>query len=140
GLGATERGGALIVLEGEQPIGTVLQTFPEANSHLGFSGATNLLIGFSPEGTVIGTVIIASKDTRDHVELIRRNPSFLSAWNGLDRVAAGRARVDAVSGATLTSLAIVQGVRARLGNVSGSLKFPDDDTLSEARSIFPTAE
>src|SRR5690606_17102289 len=49
------------------------------------------------------------------------------------------ADVDAVSGATLTSLAIIESVAVRLGGTLPSLKFPDPVALADVRRIFPEA-
>jgi len=139
-LGEAESHGGKRVLQGTEPIGYVLQTFPEAQPYLGFSGPTNTLIGFDLQGKIVGLSLLSSLDTRDHVGLIRNDPRFLQSLNGKDATQAGNARVDAVTGATLTSLAILQGVQARLGRHPGSLKFPDAYTLADARRFFPTAE
>lgn len=138
-LGEAEGHGGRTVLAGDVPLGYVLQTFPEAEKYLGFSGPTNTLIGFDPRGQIIGLSILSSQDTRDHVELIRNNPGFLRVLDGKDAFEATSTRVDAVTGATLTSLAILQGVQSRLGKQPGSLKFPDAYSLEDARHFFPEA-
>ncbi|WP_437194141.1 FMN-binding protein [Planctomicrobium sp. SH527] len=138
-LGVAESHGGRIVLAGETPVGYVIQTFPEAVQYLGFSGPTNCLIGFDQQGKMTGVQILTSRDTRDHVELIQKDQRFLSAMKGLDARQAAAAKVDAVSGATLTSLAILQGVQARLGQQPGSLKFPQAYTVENARKLFPDA-
>lgn len=138
-LGEAEGHGGRRVLSEEGRIGSVVQTFPEGEAFLGFSGPTNLLIGFSPEGTIVGLSILSSRDTRDHVNLIRNDSRFMTALNGKEAREAANLRVDAVTGATLTSLAILQGIQARLGRQPGSLKFPDAYTLEDARRFFPEA-
>jgi Na+-translocating ferredoxin:NAD+ oxidoreductase RnfG subunit len=137
--GVSEHGGRLAVDADGAVLGEVLQTFPDAERFLGFSGPTNMLIGVDPAGNCAGLAILSSRDTRDHVQLIRENTRFLKAFDGKPIDAVAEARVDAVSGATLTSLAILQGVRARLGKPASSLKFPEPLTLEEARSLFPEA-
>jgi len=138
-LGHAESHGGRFVLRGETPVGYVIQTFPEAQRYLGFSGPTNTLIGFDPEGKIVGLSILSSLDTRDHVQLIRKDPRFLHSLNGKSESVAANTRVDAVTGATLTSLAILQGIQARLGRQPGSLKFPEAYTLEDARRFFPSA-
>ena len=138
-LGEAESHGGRTVLAGEETVGYVLQTFPEGEAFLGFSGPTNLLIGFSPSGRIVGLSILSSRDTRDHVSLIQNDSRFLNAFNGKEASVAANLRVDAVTGATLTSLAILQGIQARLGSHPDSLKFPDAYTLEEARRFFPEA-
>ncbi|MGE3776751.1 MAG: FMN-binding protein, partial [Pirellulaceae bacterium] len=124
-----------------QPIGYVLQTSPESDSIVGYSGPTNVLIGFDDQDHVAGLRILSSGDTRDHVELVRRDERFLGAARGQswEELSAGE-RVDGVSGATLTSLAVEEAVSYRLsGERRPSLKFPRPLTLDEVRSIFPAA-
>lgn len=138
--GATNSSGGRDVLAADgQPLGYVIETAPASDPFLGFSGSTNWLIGFDPHERIQGTMILSSGDTRDHVELIRRDRRFLSSWTGLSGDEAAGRSVDAVSGATLTSLAMLQGLRARLGRSDESLKFPRPPTLEDARTLFPTA-
>ena len=122
-------------------LGTLLQTSPQSDGILGFSGPTNLLVGFDQNEQIVKVEILSSQDTREHVEQIRRAPEFLAAWEGLNRqqAARGNVPVDAVSGATLTSLAIQTAIIERLGGNVGSLRFPDPPTLDIARKLFTSA-
>lgn len=138
-LGPADSHGGRLVLRDDEPVGAVLQTFPDAEPFLGFSGPTNVLIGFGPDETIIGMRILSSGDTRDHLALIEKDSRFLTSFDGLNRNQAREHSVEAVTGATLTSLAILQGIRARLGKLPESLKFPNEFTLEEARKVFPEA-
>ena len=140
GLGEPESHGGRDVLSPEgQRLGYLIQTAPDSDPFLGFSGPTNLLVGFTPEGRIRGVRILQAADTRDHVALVERDPRFLAAFAGQSWTDAAALDVDAVSRATLTSLAILQGLRQRLGSQSSSLKFPDPPALAVARSFFPEA-
>jgi len=140
-LGDAERhGGRDVVAEDGSAIGYVVQTAPESNVFLGFSGPTNLVIVFHPDDRIAGIDILESRDTRDHVELIRKDPGFFASWIGLSWAeASGRTRVDGVSGATLTSMAMVQGIQRRLGAVNVSTKFAKPLELKDAASFFQQA-
>lgn len=140
-LGEAESHGGLTVLaESNQSPGYVIQTSPDSDRYLGFSGPTNCLIGFDNDGKIVGVTIISSRDTRDHVELIARNARFLKSWNGLAWEQAARpTNIDGVSGATLTSLAIAQGLQRRLGATVQTSKFPQPLTSDDARQLFPEA-
>lgn len=70
--------------EGE-PLGQIIQTAPESDSAIGFSGSTNLLIAFDAFDMVLDIQIVRSDDTRDHVELIQQHESFLKQWIGKSR-------------------------------------------------------
>jgi hypothetical protein len=48
-------------------------------------------------------------------------------------------RIDGVSGATLTSLAIAEGIVRRVAGSAPSLRFPKPLELADAQRIFPTA-
>lgn len=146
--------GAASLSEGVQPhggrdvldasgarIGYVLQTSPNSDSIIGFSGPTNLLIGFGADDRARGVRILSSGDTRDHVRQVREDDRFLALYVGRTRreLAAEAPQVDAVSGATLTSLAIQESVIRRLGGAAGSLRFPEPLTAEDALPLFPRA-
>jgi Na+-translocating ferredoxin:NAD+ oxidoreductase RnfG subunit len=120
-------------------LGSVIQTSPAASDVIGFSGPTNMLLGFSEAGTLVGMTIVSSEDTRDHVQSIRSDSRFLTAWNGLSREEILAAEVDATSGATLTCVAIRQSIARRLGSVVVPGKFPEPLTLDDVQLVFPEA-
>lgn len=121
-------------------LGYAVQTSPQADRTIGFSGPTNVLLAFDPHDTILAARILESRDTREHVAQIEAHPDFLGAYVGLSRDrAARRTRVDAVAGATLTSLAIAESIVKRLGGAQRSLKFPDPVAVSLARKLFPAA-
>jgi transcriptional regulator of nitric oxide reductase len=140
-LGDAESHGGLPVLDAEgRALGFVIQTAPASDPYLGFSGPTNCLVAFDPQEKVLGVAILSSRDTRDHVELVSRDKSFLASWRGLSwQDAAARRDIDGVSGATLTSLAIAQGLQRRLGASPTVQKFPEVLTVADAQALFPSA-
>jgi uncharacterized protein with FMN-binding domain len=84
--------------------------------------------------------ILRSGDTVEHVRDVVNNEAFMTALRGRSREAAvDTANVDAVSGATLTSLAILEGIASRLGGATPSLRFPEEIALVEAVPFFPDA-
>lgn len=135
-----EQGGRIVLNARGESLGFVRQTAPASDRFIGFSGPTNLLLAFGPDERLIGLAIFTSRDTRDHVELIRRDGRFLASFQGLTASEAARQDVEPVSGATLTSLAIVQGLRERLGVASGSLRFPEPLTVRDIAVLFPEAQ
>lgn len=130
------------VLDGEgQRLGSVLQSAPDSNTIIGFSGPSNVLIGFDQAGRIVGLDILSSRDTPEHVARVIQDPKFLRGLNGLTwQQAATRPQVDAVSGATLTSLAMIEGVQRRLGGHPASFKFPAPIAVKDVRTIFPEAD
>ena len=133
--------GTQIVRDGEGEIlGYVLQTSPTSDGIVGYSGPTNTLLAFDANDLILGTKILQSADTREHVAAIKDSPRFRFTWNGMNRQAAASLKdVDAVSGSTLTSIAIQQGLQKRLGGNPPNLKFPIEVTLEEAHQLFPDA-
>jgi len=139
GEGAKQETTAVLGSNGEI-LGFFIQTSPRSDRITGYSGPTNTLIAFDPDNRVIGIDILESRDTPEHVADVLRDNPFMTAhaaktW---DEVRDGL-QVDAVSGATLTSLAILEGINYRLSGNKPSLKFPDEIDLSETAGFFPTA-
>ena len=129
------------VLDASQAVlGLVTQTTPISDSILGYSGPTNTLIACDAQGVVIGLRVLRTDDTPDHMAEIIRHRAFFNAFKGLKLGdAAARPQVDAVSGATLTSMAIAEGVLKRLGQQRASTRFPEEITLAEVQGLVPEA-
>ncbi len=134
----TPEEGRQVLAEDGRLLGQILQTAPQSDRYVGFSGTTNLLVALSPEQQVIGMEILRSGDTRDHVEVIVRNSAFWERMTGKTAAELGaHERVDGVSGATLTSVAILKGIEARFGGKAVAGKFPEPPPLESARLLFP---
>lgn len=130
--------------EAGNSLGYVIQTSPDSDRIIGFSGPTNTMIAFSAEGIILGLDVLYSGDTRDHVQQVIEEESFFSSYAGSTAEEAVNATsVDAVSGATLTSLAIAESVIVRLSGDGGqslaSLRFPDPLTIDNGKRLFPKA-
>lgn len=141
-------GNSLPVLDADsEPLGYVVQTSPESDAIIGFSGPTNVLIGFDRDDRVVGSKVLWSRDTREHLDMILNDGQLLAAWKGKSWEELAKhlsqpdtAQVDAVSGATLTSLAIAESVALRLtGERPTSLKFPNEIELEEVNGLIETA-
>lgn len=136
----SDRGGWTVVDASGDTLGYVVQTSPASDRIIGYSGPTNALITFSPEHTIRGVCVLQSGDTPEHVAAVTADGRFLNSFRGLTwEAAAARRNIDAVSGATLTSLAIAEGIIARLGGGRPSLRFPEPIQLEEVREFLPAA-
>jgi NosR/NirI family transcriptional regulator, nitrous oxide reductase regulator len=136
-----KHGGRQVLTSDGQLLGYAIQTSPASEPYLGFSGPSNLLVAFDASDRIKGIRILESRDTRDHVELIRNHRSFFSSWSGLTwSEAASRSEVDGVSGATLTSYAMIQGLQKRLGATQVSQKFSKALELNDVQALFPAAQ
>lgn len=121
-------------------LGMVAQTAPLSDSIIGYSGPTNTLIALDPQARVLGLRVLHSDDTAEHLANVLRTRRFFETFKGIKRgeVPPGF-KVDMVSGATLTSSAIAEGVLRRLGQNGASLRFPDAITLAEVQTILREA-
>lgn len=132
-------GGARVVDRFGRPLGLVLTTSPQADDLVGYAGPSNLLIGLDNDQQVIGVEILTSGDTLAHVDEVRAADDFWEQFRGTSPTLPPE-RIEGVSGSTLTSLAMAEGVERRLRGTSLSLRFPEPVTLAEVRTLFPAAE
>ncbi len=136
----TARGMVTVYDSAQRTLGLVVQTSPQSDSIVGYSGSTNVLIAFDADERVLGIHVLDSGDTDEHVADVVDDRAFMNALVGRDwRTAAETHGVDAVSGASLTSLAILEGISARLSGSRPSLRFPDEITVPELVPFFPNA-
>ena len=132
-----------------QAIAQVLRTSPAADHILGFSGPTDVLLVMNPESELIAAKIVSSRDTRDHVQKVLEDEKFLQSLVGRSQQDLLNLQdVDAVSGATLTSYAILESIRFRVSKLSTdgagpsrltSLKFPEPPRLEDVRLLYEDA-
>ena len=125
----SDRGGWHVLAADGTKLGYVLQTAPVSDSITGYRGWTNTLVAFDPALHVVGVSIRASQDTAEHVSDIRKDRSFLKTWNGRSWDAvAGRTPeeegIEGVSGASMTSLAIADGIVRRLRAANAAVMQP----------------
>jgi len=140
--------GLITIVDAEgQRAGYLVRTSPSADHIIGFSGPTDIVMVASGDREVLSVEILSSRDTREHVGQIRSDPQFLNQMqsHSLDDAQAWT-QIDAVSGATLTSYAILESIRYRLALAAGetpqqdlSLRFPNPIPMSAARQLFPDA-
>ena len=136
----SEHGGQTVLDKDGRPLGYVVQTSPQSDTIIGYSGPTNTLIAFDLQNRILGLEILRCGDTQDHLQAVLADRRFLESFNGRSwQEAATRREVDGVSGATLTSLAIVEGIARRLGGTPHSYRFPDPVTVQEVQAFLPEA-
>jgi len=123
-----------------QLLGYVTTTAPESNRIIGYSGPTHTLLTFNPNGVVTGIRVLKSHDTADHIAEVIADREFFAQFRSLKPGAPAPEPLHGVSGATLTSSAIAQGVLEKLGRAkAASLRFPEEITLEEVRRLDPEA-
>lgn len=116
---AGERAGMYVHDGTGQELGYVLRTSPVSDSVIGYCGSTDTLVAFDPALHVIGVRIRSSQDTRDHVQDVRDDEYFMKTWNGkswddVARKTPEEAGIEGVSGASMTSMAMAEGIVRRL--------------------------
>jgi hypothetical protein len=100
-------------------LGYAVRTQPRARDIIGYAGLTDTLVVLDANWKIVGLKILSSEDTDSYVRDITTDRRFLKKWNGLTWDAAAlidlkAAGIEGVSGATMTSMAIAQGVKTRL--------------------------
>ena len=129
-----------LVDENQETVGLVARTLPIANDVIGYRGPTESLLLFKPDLNLTSVTLLQSADTEEHVTAVKAEQTFFKqfeswVWGG---PAAGT-QIDAVSGATLTSLALAEGVLKRIGGERPSLLFNQPITIQEIQDWFPEA-
>lgn len=114
----TERMGLHVLDGGGNRVGYVLRTSPISNKITGYAGPTDTLVALDNGMRVIGVRIRSSLDTRDHVADVAKDEYFMGSWagKGWEEIAGTDPReagIEGVSGASLTSMAIANGIRHR---------------------------
>lgn len=123
-----------------RPIGSVVRTLPAAQHIVGYRGPTEAVIVLDDELNIAGVRMLHSADTAEHVEAVRRDKKFFAQFQGWPWGGPGpKLAMDGVSGATLTSLALAEGVLKRIDGKLSSLLFPHAISIAEVQAWFPEA-
>ncbi|MGL5014787.1 MAG: 4Fe-4S binding protein [Bacteroidales bacterium] len=94
-------------------LGYGVESAPYSDEFIGYAGPTPILIGLDKDRVITGVEILPNDETRSFVRRVKRDGLF-DSWNGLTIEQAIAQDVDAVSGATMTSDAVVSSLRKRL--------------------------
>jgi NosR/NirI family nitrous oxide reductase transcriptional regulator len=113
------RDGLFVLDRSGRELGYVVRTQPRCRDIIGYAGVTDALVVLDRDWKIVGLAIHASEDTSSYVRDITLDRRFLKKFNGLTWDAASdlnlkAAGIEGVSGATMTSMAIAQSVKARL--------------------------
>lgn len=121
------KGSALVYADNEQ-IGQIINSSPISDSIVGFSAAVPLLIGVDNKKQINGVVLLKNDESADFIKKVVQS-GLLDSWNNIPANKVTNKHIDAVSGATLSSNAIIKTMNHRLGqyvkqpvqeNISGS--------------------
>ena len=126
--------------QNENLLGMVTQTSPEGDSAIGFSGPTNVMVVWDEDQKVSSVSIRSSGDTIDHVDAILEEPAFFEQFIGKSREELTQSnKIESVSGATLTSLAIMDAISLRFGGEKKAGRFPNPIQIEEVQEHIPAA-
>ena len=123
----------------DQAKGLLIQTSPTSDSIVGYSGPSNCMVLIDQDQKIQGVKMLSSGDTIDHVRAVESNGSFFDSFVGRKQ-GSDWSQIDAVSGATLTSHAIVASVARRIDGSNLSLKFDATPWMENVKKLFPAAE
>ncbi|HOO78042.1 MAG TPA: 4Fe-4S binding protein [bacterium] len=116
---------------GGVPLGTVIDATAAAARCPGYGGPVPLLIGVDPDGCVCGVSLLSNRETPAYRDFAVER-GLLDSWNGVPGDEAARLDVEAVSGATITSSAVIATVRSGLSGAG-----PAPDMLRRAPAPWP---
>jgi Predicted NADH:ubiquinone oxidoreductase, subunit RnfG len=91
--------------------------------HNGFDGPVSMIVGIDPNGAVIALEVLAHTETPGLGTKAVENPDWLSQFTGSDL----STKVDAISGATKSSNAVINGVQHALTAVADEIAGGDDN-------------
>jgi thiamine biosynthesis lipoprotein ApbE/Na+-translocating ferredoxin:NAD+ oxidoreductase RnfG subunit len=121
-------------------MGRLLTTSPDADGILGYAGPSNVLVALDNQEKIVGTRILASEDTPEHVDQLRGSPGFEKSFKDWRPTTQPAPKLEAYAGSTLTAYAITESIQKRLSGNYVSLRFPTPLSLAEVRSAgFPEA-
>jgi len=96
-----------------KPIAYLLNSTPYTNKIIGYAGTVPVMIGISLDDTIQEIELLKNYESPEYLDHIDKS-MVLDSWNNQDVLRAIELEVDAVSGATETSEAIIRSVRHRL--------------------------
>jgi|GEM_PF-85309 len=100
----------------KKPIGKVIFTKPFIEKQ-GYAGIVHLCIGAGLDNRITGIALVDHEETPDVVEFLTEK-KFFTSWNGLDVAQSLDKKVDAVTGATITTQAVIEAMQKRLSLLS----------------------
>lgn len=105
-----------------------MATYPLAPTIQGYGGPLNMLLTLDSKGVIHGLELVQSHETPSYVEPVR---AWLKGFKGLSLKAPLESRIDTVSGATITSSAIIETIEEAKPKIIRELF---RDSLSESNS------
>ncbi|MBU0650716.1 4Fe-4S binding protein, partial [bacterium] len=95
-------------------IGFVVSTLDFSDKIRGYAGPVPVLIGKDLNDKIVGVKLLDNNETPDVISYLD-SEGFLDFWNGLSLDEARVKQIDAISGATITTSAVIANVKSGLG-------------------------
>lgn len=130
----TVRNDSIFVYKAGKQLGWAYNTSPVSDSIFGFASSVPLLIGFTNTDTLVGITLLENYESPDFVADII-NTGFVDLWNKLHISEITKTDVDAVSGATMTSTAIIKTLKHSTGTLLNS-----SVSLSDKQDVWSILE
>lgn len=96
-----------------QLLGYAVFSKPASNGIKGYNGETPVLVALDKKEIITGVWLLDNQETPKFAQRVE-DAGFYKNWNGMTVKQALKKEVDAVSGATFTSKAVAESVRAAL--------------------------
>ena len=121
-----------------QKLGEVFHTLPIASDEKGFAGTIPMIIGFDNSYKIQGIAVLKNNETPAFIERVI-STGLLDKWKGKTKEEATNTKVDAVTGATMSSSCIIKSIQTRLSGKKANTEPKDLFTIDEIKSIFSEA-
>ncbi|MEM9644040.1 MAG: FMN-binding protein [Planctomycetota bacterium] len=124
-------------------IAKAARTLPAAKDVSGYRGPTEAVAWMKTDPSsddliIQGVALLGSADTAEHVDAVRSDAEFFDQMKGWSwQNPPDGTDIDGVSGATLTSLALVEGLLRRMDGRRSSLLFAESIRAKEILDWFP---
>lgn len=105
------------VFNGQIQLGTIISSSPLADSIAGYASSVPVLIGVNMSNKIVGVRLLKNYESADFVAKIYRS-GFLESWTGKSVHDGAALKTDGVSGATVTSQALISTIRFSLSRQS----------------------
>ncbi|MDD5634731.1 MAG: FMN-binding protein [Candidatus Omnitrophica bacterium] len=109
-------------------LGSIINSEISAKEVKGYGGEVPFIIGTGKDGKIIGVVLLENKESGGFVERIKKS-GLLDSWDGLLPREAALKKVDAVTGATITSTAIIRSFQKTAGSFTAPDAIPAGRTI-----------
>ncbi|MGB5990194.1 MAG: FMN-binding protein [Marinifilaceae bacterium] len=125
------------VYKGGEKIGLVINSSPLSDSIVGYASSVPVLIGVDNTNKLVGVLMLKNTESPSFVKKLK-DEGFMNSWNNVYVNNVLSEKVDAVSGATKTSKAIINTVNYRLSKHLNSIAHPvrDIDYWNLTKMIF----